>query len=236
MKNVLVLILTLLSFAYGQAARSAQEKTPVLRSVFKPLSKKSNHIEIIRLYQDKSFEHLVYTPDHDFKGGIDDAVYYKVLKNTGKYSLESGKMKLNCLEKNFPCKLYDVTLYVDNSKVYDNRFRAIFKKKEYVLRSAPKEKYSQPYFMDPESGRVVTNENLESEVDIKALVSHVIKGETEGRSKIKIWWRISVKMYSFWLKKQSKLPNIFHFWLEIAEVQEAKELPNYSPKCSSSQA
>ncbi len=185
MKNILVIFLTLLSFSYSQAARSTQVKTPVLRSVFKPLSKKSDHIEIIRLYQDKSFEHLVYSPDHAFKGGIDDALYYKVLKNTGKYSFESGKMKLNCLEKNFPCKLYDVTLYVDNSKVYDNRFRAIFKKKEYVLRSAPKEKYSQPYFMDPENRRVVTNENLETEVDLNALVRYLIKDETEGHLKIK---------------------------------------------------
>jgi uncharacterized protein (TIGR02594 family) len=185
MKFALVIVLALLNFSLSQAARSIEAKAPVLRSVFKPLSKKSDHIEIIRLYQNKSFEHLIYSPDREFKGGVSDAVYYKVLKNTGKYSMESGKMKLNCIEKNFPCKLYGVTLFVDNSKVYDNRFRSLFKKKEYILRSAPKEKYGQPYFMDPENGRVVTNEALESDVDVTAIVRYMIKGETEGRMKIK---------------------------------------------------
>ena len=185
MKFALVIVLALLNFSLSQAARSIEAKAPVLRSVFKPLSKKSDHIEIIRLYQDKSFEHLIYSPDREFKGGVSDAVYYKVLKNTGKYSMESGKMKLNCIEKNFPCKLYGVTLFVDNSKVYDNRFRSLFKKKEYILRSAPKEKYGQPYFMDPENGRIVTNEALESDVDVTAIVRYMIKGETEGRMKIK---------------------------------------------------
>jgi len=185
MKNILVIFLTLLNFSFSQAARSTEAKAPVLRSVFKPLLKKSDHIELIRLYQDKSFEHLIYSLDIEFKGGVNAVTYYKVLKNTGKYSMESGKMKLNCLEKNFPCKLYGVTLFVDNSKVYDNRFRALFKKKEYILRSAPKEKYSQPYFMDPENGRIVTNEALESEVDVNDVVRYVIKGQTEGRIKIK---------------------------------------------------
>ncbi len=185
MKNIPVIFLTLLSFSYSQAARSTPVKTPILRSVYKPLSKKSDHIELIRLYHDKTFEHLVYAPDREFKGGVKDAVYYKVLKNTGKYSLESGKMKLNCVDKNFPCKLYGVTLFIDNSKVYDNRFRAIFKKKEYVLRSAAKEKYSHPYFMDPEQGRIVTNENLASEVDMNEVVRYLIKGETDGRIKLK---------------------------------------------------
>ena len=185
MKNILVIFLTLLNFSFSQAARSTEAKAPVLRSVFKPLLKKSDHIELIRLYQDKSFEHLIYSLDLEFKGGVNAVTYYKVLKNTGKYSMESGKMKLNCLEKNFPCKLYGVTLFVDNSKVYDNRFRALFKKKEYILRSAPKEKYSQPYFMDPENGRIVTNEALESEVDVNDVVRYVIKGQTEGRIKIK---------------------------------------------------
>jgi uncharacterized protein (TIGR02594 family) len=185
MKYALVIFLTLLNFSLSQAAQSTQAKSPVLRSVFKPLSKKSDHIELIRLYQDKSFEHLIYSPDREFKGGVSDATYYKVLKNTGKYSMESGKMKLNCIEKNFPCKLYGITLFVDNSKVYENRFRALFKKKEYVLRSAPKEKYSQPYFMDPENGRIVTNEDLESEVNVNDVVRYMMKGETEGRIKIK---------------------------------------------------
>jgi uncharacterized protein (TIGR02594 family) len=185
MKYALVILLALLNFSLSQAARSTQAKAQVLRSVFKPLSKKSDHIEIIRLYQDKSFEHLIYSPDREFKGGVNAAMYYKVLKNTGKYSMESGKMKLNCLEKNFSCKLYGITLFVDNSKVYENRFRALFKKKEYILRSAPKEKYGQPYFMDPEHGRIVTNEDLESEVDVNDVVRYMMKGETEGRMKIK---------------------------------------------------
>jgi uncharacterized protein (TIGR02594 family) len=182
MKYVLVIFLTLLVMSFSHAA---PQKSPVLRSVFKPLAKKSSQIELIRLYQDKSFEHLIYSPDRTFKGGVSGAFYYSVAKNTGRYSLESGKMKLTCLDKNFPCKLYGVTLYVDNSKVYENRFRALFKKKEYVLRSAPKEKYNQPYFMDPENGRVITNQTINEDVAINDVVRFIIKGETEGRFKIK---------------------------------------------------
>jgi len=182
MKYVLVIFLTLLVMSFSHAA---PQKTPVLRSVFKPLAKKTGQIELIRLFQDKTFEHLIYSPDPLFKGGANGADFYSVVKNTGKYTLESGKMKLTCLEKNFPCKLYGVNLYVENSKVYDNRFRSLFKKKEYVLRSAPKEKYSQPYFMDPENGRIVTNEAIHEQIAINDIVRFLIKGETEGRFKIK---------------------------------------------------
>jgi uncharacterized protein (TIGR02594 family) len=185
MKYQLVIFLTLLNLSYSQAATNSGQKKPVLRSVFKPHSKKTDQIELIRLYQDKSFEHLIYSPDRTFKGGITDAVYYKVLKNTGKYALESGKMKLTCTEKNFPCKLYDITLFVDNSKVYDNRFRALFLKKEFVLRSAAKSRYNQPYFIDPENGRVVTNESIQVDFDLNDVVHYAVRGETEARFKLK---------------------------------------------------
>lgn len=184
MKYQLVIFLTLLNLSYGQAATNSGQKKPVLRSVFKPHSKKTDQIELIRLYQDKSFEHLIYSPDRTFKGGITEAVYYKVLKNTGKYALESGKMKLTCTEKNFPCKLYDITLFVDNSKVYDNRFRALFMKKEFVLRSASKSKYNQPYFIDPENGRIVTNESVKEVVDLNDVVNYAVQGETEAKFKL----------------------------------------------------
>jgi uncharacterized protein (TIGR02594 family) len=108
-----------------------------------------------------------------------------VRKNNGKYTLESGKMKLTCLEKNFQCKLYEIPLFVDNSKVYDNRFRALFMKKEYVLRSAPKAKYNQPYYIDPENGRIVSNETIADRVDLDRVVNYTLKGETDGKLKIK---------------------------------------------------
>ena len=185
MKYQLVIFLTLLNLSYSQAATNSEQKKPVLRSVFKPHTKKVDQIELIRLYQDKSFEHLIYSPDRTFKGGLSDAIYYKVLKNTGKYALESGKMKLTCTEKNFPCKLYDITLFVDNSKVYDNRFRALFMKKEFVLRSAAKSKYNQPYFIDPENGRIVTNESIQEDVNLNDVVHYAVQGETEAKFKLK---------------------------------------------------
>jgi uncharacterized protein (TIGR02594 family) len=185
MNYQLVIFLTLLTLSYSQAATKAQQKAPILRSVFKPHAKKPDQIELIRLYQDKSFEHLIYSPDQTFKGGVTDAIYYKVLKNTGQYALESGKMKLTCMEKNFPCKLYGIPLFVDNSKVYDNRFRALFMKKEFVLRSVSKSKYNQPYFIDPENGRIVTNESVKEVVDLKDVVHYAVQGETEAKFKLK---------------------------------------------------
>ena len=69
-----------------------------LKQVFIP-NKTANKIEIIRLYKDNSFEHLLYTPDRSYsksKEKLNLVHKSKVQRNSGVYSLSSGKINFNC--------------------------------------------------------------------------------------------------------------------------------------------
>jgi uncharacterized protein (TIGR02594 family) len=141
-------------------------KTPTaaLRSVFSPKGK-SGSTELIRLYTDLSFEHLIYSSS---KGSSRRTVSV----NNGTYTFHSGKLTLNPIAVNFKTDRYAQTYIVENSKVYANKWQSIFKKDAYILRSVSKTSFDMPYFLDPSTLTVVGNTDASEMIDLNALSAY----------------------------------------------------------------
>ena len=155
-----------------------------LRSVYAPV-KKSQNIELIRLYNDNTFEHLVYTPSPE-KG--DQTKYNKehrstVLRNVGTYSLASGKLELKCTSNEFGSALYDQSYFIDGN-VYENRMAAKFKKKQYILRKVNRNKNDFPFYLDPVSHTIVYNEDAPIKVELKELTQFIIRDAHNDKTKL----------------------------------------------------
>jgi uncharacterized protein (TIGR02594 family) len=188
MKRICLVALILIGFIQTVQAEKWKAPTAALRSVYMPKGK-SNRLELIRLYADKTFEHLVYSPGILPEGKLVSDPMNKVSKvevNRGTYVLASGKLKLTAEETDFNSALYTHAFFIENSKAYDQKWKALFRKDEYVLRSVPKTKYNMPFYLDPTSHLIVTNEEAPEMIDLKEVVSFLVKGQVGEKEQLEI--------------------------------------------------
>ena len=95
-----------------------------IKQIFVPNNNATNKIEIIRLYKNNTFEHLIYTPDKKYsktKENLNLVHKSKVQCNRGTYTLTSNKINFNCVEKGFISTLYEKSFAVINNKLYKIR-------------------------------------------------------------------------------------------------------------------
>lgn len=185
-KSILSFVMALFVAQLVLSAEKWELPKATLRSVYMPQSKTGN-IELIRLYSDKTFEHLIYEPTGYSKNNLAKELKFHLSKveiNKGKYSLESGNLKLMPLDKEFSSALYDKTYFVENSRVYESRWKSIFKKHQFLLKSVSKAKYDMPFFLDPYSHLIVTNEDAAERIDLSLVVNYLVKNITDQKEKL----------------------------------------------------
>ena len=198
MKNSILFAVFLFVFVFAAQAEKWKAPSATLRSVFMP-KVKSGSVELIRLYNDKTFEHLIYTPASVHPAKNQSDVLNNVSRveiNRGKYQLQSGKLLLTATETDFNSKLYNHAFYIENSKAYDQKWKALFRKDEFVLRTVPKSKYNMPFYLDPTSHLIVANEEAPEKIDLSEVVSFLIKdqvGEKEQLETIASFIRRSIE-------------------------------------------
>ncbi len=185
-KSILSFVMALFLAQLAHSAEKWELPKATLRSVYMPQSKTGN-IELIRLYSDKTFEHLIYEPTGYSKNNPAKELKFHLSKveiNKGKYSLESGNLKLVPLDKEFSSALYDKTYFIENSRVYESRWKSIFKKDQFLLKSVSKAKYDMPFFLDPYSHLIVTNEDAAERIDLSLVVNYLVKNITDQKEKL----------------------------------------------------
>ena len=188
MKNSILFSVFLFVFVFAAQAEKWKAPSATLRSVFMP-KVKSGSVELIRLYNDKTFEHLIYTPASIHPAKNQSDVLNNVSRveiNRGKYQLQSGKLLLTATETDFNSKLYNHAFYIENSKAYDQKWKALFRKDEFVLRTVPKSKYNMPFYLDPTSHLIVANEEAPEMIDLKEVVSFLVKGQVGEKEQLEI--------------------------------------------------
>ena len=185
-KSILSFVMALFVAQLAHSAEKWELPKATLRSVYMPQSKTGN-IELIRLYSDKTFEHLIYEPTGYSKNNPAKELKFHLSKveiNKGKYSLESGSLKLMPLDREFSSALYDKTYFIENSRVYESRWKSIFKKDQFLLKSVSKAKYDMPFFLDPYSHLIVTNEDAAERIDLSLVVNYLVKNITDQKEKL----------------------------------------------------
>jgi len=186
-----ILLILILSVVFNAGATSGKFDFSQIRSVFVTGSKSNDKVELIRLYKNGIFEHLVYQTDKHFLTANkvhSGTRFFRLDRNTGTYKLASGELTLTAEKSVFTSPLYKKKLLINNNKVYDNRFRALFKKDEFILKSVSRSKYGQPYFLDPESYRLITNEKNLEDADLEQLTRYLVVGSERPTDKIETIW------------------------------------------------
>lgn len=186
-----ILLILLFSVAFHVGATTGKFDFSQIRSVYITGVKNSDRVELVRLFKNGVFEHLIYQADQHFMTANKtnmDKKFFKVDRNIGTYKLSSGELTLKAEKTVFISPLYKKKLLISNNKVYENRFIALFKKDQYVLRSASRTKYGHPYFLDPETSRLVTNQNNLTDSDLDELSRFLISGSQRSDDKIEAVW------------------------------------------------
>ena len=178
-KGLFLFIVFVLSFATLHAKSASWKINKAkIKYVFVP-SKSQEGTELIRLYQDKSFEHLVYVPVRKFNKGkenLSDVHESTVQRNSGTYSIAAGKIRFNLVAKEFSSELYQKPFALIDNKIYTSRFQSIFNQKNFLFKTVNKTKYDRPFYLDPLSQRIVRNDDAASKIDLSELAKWLTKG------------------------------------------------------------
>jgi transglutaminase/protease-like cytokinesis protein 3 len=143
--------------------------------VFKKRVSSSKEIELIRLYDDNTYEHL------KFKTKKWDNT--TVEKNTGKYMISKNKLTLKTpLEKEFRAYVYNKEYFLSNS-IYLSIWDKYFKRNSPFFTKTDLEKYKQPYFINPERNVIVNNKNISNKIDLNELVAYITGGLITDKDK-----------------------------------------------------
>lgn len=190
MGKVMLFIFGILVSAQAISAKDTNWKSSksTMKFVFVP-AKQSKNVELIRLYQDKTFEHLVYVPEKALvKGDLESSKEHKssVRRNYGNYSLVNGMLKFSGTTKEFESELYGKQLAFADNKIYGSKFQSMFKKKDFLLKTASKSKFSMPFYLDPYSNLVVTNAEAAERLDVADLVQFLTKKAKSEASKFQM--------------------------------------------------
>lgn len=187
MENILKTLVAILVASASVLANDSQWKSidSEFKFVFIP-KHTSTKIELIRLYKNNVFEHLIYTPDKKYSKSNEDLEQVhksKVKRNTGTYSLKTDKLNLSCLEKDFSSDIYSKTLVLVDRKLYKNKVQSLLHKKEFLYKTTAGKKYEMPFYLDPISNRIVTNSDAEKNLDLSDLVRFLTKKKLKEADK-----------------------------------------------------
>lgn len=201
MGKVMLFIFGILVSGHTISAKDTNWKSSksTLKFVFVP-AKQSKNVELIRLYQDKSFEHLVYVPEKALgKSDLERSKEHKssVRRNCGNYSLVNGLLKFSGTTKEFESELYEKQLAFADNKIYGSKFQSRFKKKNFLLKTASKSKFSMPFYLDPYSNLVVTNAEAAERLDVADLVQFLTKKAKSEASKFQMIKEYITKVVRF---------------------------------------
>ena len=148
-----------------------------IKQVFVP-NKSTNRIEIIRLYKNNTFEHLMYTPDKKYtknKENLNLVHKSNVQRNTGTFTLISDKINFSCIEKAFISDIYEKSFALVDNKLYKNKLQSLMHKKDFLFKTTSEKKYDMPFYLDPISNLVVTNSEARKNLDLADLVKFLTK-------------------------------------------------------------
>lgn len=175
-KVILCAVLTM----FGLSA-SAKEKVvwnyidANLQKVFTiDASAKSN--EILRMYDDGSYEHLKYI----FKASRKE----EVQRSLGTYQVRGLKIHFSNPEKKAFSGKFKYGSFFYNGKMYNSLVDMKVKKKNDLYKSTTDRKFFKPFFICLNSEEVVNNSEADEQLDLDRLMDYILEGKNSDNDKL----------------------------------------------------
>jgi uncharacterized protein (TIGR02594 family) len=134
----------------------------------------SENLEVLKLYDNNSFEHLVY--HKDLKGII-------VNRNIGKFKNSNNFYTLIPTEKNFECNFYNKELFY-NGDLFTTKFQSKFKQSNPLLKKVSKVKFNAPFFINPLTNELVQNDELKEKIDLDEYMNYITRFDVKEEDKL----------------------------------------------------
>lgn len=138
------------------------------------ISSKAN--EILRLYDDGTYEHLKYTQKSSGREQVERSI--------GNYSVNKSKITFSVpKEKAFSGKFRYGTFFY-NGKLYSSFLDMKVRKKNELFRSTKDKKFFKPFFICLNSDEVVHNKESAEQVDLDRLLGYILKDKNTEEQKV----------------------------------------------------
>jgi hypothetical protein len=177
MKKV-ILFAVLTVFGLHAIAREKKEwiyTDGVLQHVF-AIESSAKSTELLRLYDDGTFEHLKYTQKSSGKE--------EVQRNLGTFEIRKMKIHFNTpKEKDFSGKFRYGSFFF-NGKLYTNLLDMKMRKKNEVFKRTSDQKFFKPFFICLNKNEVVNNSESAEQLDLQRLLDFILTGKRNEEEKV----------------------------------------------------
>jgi hypothetical protein len=140
-------------------------------------AKKSNQIELLRLYNSGEYEQLLYI-NQEKKSEL-------VKRNLGTFLIKRQKLLINKpTYSEFQGYFKSKKEYFINNDLYESRIDCLLKKKNAKLKKQTKSIYKKPFYIGFNSDEIVSNDKIEDAFTLEQLVNYIIKDINDDKEKV----------------------------------------------------
>ena len=139
-------------------------------------SKKTNQVELLRLYNSGEYEQLLYI-HQEKKSEL-------VKRNLGTFQINGRKLLINKPSYTEFQGYFKPKVYFINSDLYETLFDCLLKKKNAKLKKQTKTIYKKPFYIGFYSDEIVSNDRIEEAFKLDELVNYIVKDVKDEKEKV----------------------------------------------------
>ena len=174
----MILFVVLIVFGMNVSAKEKKEwvySDGKLDKVFE-IATNSKSTELLRLYEDGTYEHLLFTSK--------SAGREEVERNLGTYQIKKSRITFSAPgEKDFSGKFRFGTFFY-NGRLYQNLFDMKVRKNRELFRRTTDKKFFKPFFICLNSDEVVHNREAAEQLDLNRLIDYLLLGKRTDEEKV----------------------------------------------------
>ncbi|MCE2683212.1 MAG: hypothetical protein LW704_09710 [Cryomorphaceae bacterium] len=153
------------------------------------ISAGSNGTEILRMYKDKTYEHLLYSLKKNGKEEVERII--------GKYAINKTKITFTAPAKKAFSGKFKYGTFLYNGKFYANLFDMTFRKKKELFTSTRDRKFFKPFFMCLNKDVVINNSESDEQIDLKRLLNYILEGKEKEEDKVMAIMRLIIESIAY---------------------------------------
>ena len=166
----LILLSLIINHSFAMNWTSIQSK---VRYIYQ-FTNNEKHLEIVKLFENNQFEHLVYSKvNGDFI----------VNRNIGDYVFSKNSYVFQPDEINFPSSLYGKSFFY-NGDLYETKFQSKFQMSKVILKKVSNYKFNKPFFIYPITNELISNSDLEEKIDLDEYTSYLTRFDVTDDQKL----------------------------------------------------
>ena len=186
-----ITFLVAIALGLNLSAKEKKEWVYIDRKIDKvfEIASNSKSTEILRIYEDGTYEHLRFTLKSNDKEEVE--------RNLGTYQINKAQITFNNPHKKEFSGKFRFGQFYYNGRMYRSLINMTFRKKHDLFRKTTNQKYFKPFFMCLNADEVVSNREASEQLDLKRLMNYILSGKRSDEDKVTAIIRLIVKSVEY---------------------------------------